>query len=166
MTSIGQSSASWKLTYCFQISWFGPSILAGMIQKTLLWPHGRMNRNLNVRRWTSKPGGFGVATVVTDFCSINKKWKHIWPWRNNFFLIFYYNIFQQYLRKVYSFEDPTACSPVYLSYLFYKTSASCRKKRMQWTENMWKHYMSIKVTLKFDYHEKDIGSTMPNQLEA
>lgn len=39
---------------------------------------------------------------------------------------------------------------------------------------MWKHYMSIKkewregekkvIILKFDYHEKDIGSTMSNQL--
>lgn len=43
---------------------------------------------------------------------------------------------------------------------------------VQWKQNMWKHYMSIKegmggvgvIILKFDYHEKDIGSTMSNQL--
>lgn len=57
----------------------------------------------------------------------------------------------------------------------YKTS--CRKSVVyivvQWKPNMWKHYMSIKegmgevegvIILKSDYHEKDIGSTMSNQL--
>lgn len=54
-------------------------------------------------------------------------------------------------------------------------SFPCReKKMMQWTESMWKLYMSIKEGMgekesyhtKFDHHEKDIGSTMSNQLEG
>lgn len=65
---------------------------------------------------------------------------------------------------------PTACGSTYLQSL-YKTLCL---KTIQWTQNMWKHYTSIKaewgrqkvIILKFDYHEKDIGSTMSNQLEG
>ena len=66
-------------------------------------------------------------------------------------------------------QDPTACGPIYFLFLLQELEKSSAV-HTEHVETLYVHKRrngeggKKVIILKFDYHEKDIGSTMSNQL--
>lgn len=95
-----------------------------------------MNESFYAKIWISKASCFCCgATGVTDFCLLKREeTDEAQKMQNDNSLSLFYSNSPNFIVLQYL----SACGPVYM-YSLYKTG-----EVKQWTQNMWKHYMSIK----------------------